>query len=82
MTGKHYNWHKSWRWQGQRLVHDSGLAFEVDEVLGICTCEDVLEAFQAFESARGVPLHDMHSRILRLTKEAGWFYECNPNPNA
>lgn len=77
MTGKHFNWHKAWRWQNRRLVHDSGLAFEVDEALGITTCDDTLEAFQAFEMARGVPLHDLQSRVMRLTREAGEFYERN-----
>ena len=80
MTGKHYNWHKAWRWQDQRLVHDSGLAFEADPDLGICTCDDTLDAWQAFEAARGVPLHDLQQRLMRLAREAAEYYEHNPNP--
>lgn len=82
MTNKNFNWHKAWRWQGQRLVHDSGLAFEVDDILGVTTCDDTLEAFQAFEKARGVPFHDLQARILRLSHEAAQFNERNKNTNA
>ena len=34
MTGKHFGWHKHWRRNGARLVHDSGLAVEYDPELG------------------------------------------------
>jgi hypothetical protein len=80
MTGKNYNWHKAWRWQDQRLVHDSGLAFEIDDVLGVCTCDDTLAVWQAFEVQRGVPLHDLQFRLMRLTREAAEFNERNPQP--
>lgn len=70
MTGKNYNWHKRWHMVGARRVHESGLAFEYDEELGWCTCDDTIEAWQAFEIARGVPLHDIMSRMMRLAREA------------
>jgi len=70
VTGKHAGWHKAWRRQGARLVHDSGLAVEYDDVLGWATCEDTTEAWSAFESARGVPLHDQQQRLGRLLREA------------
>lgn len=82
MTGKHFNWHRAWRWQGGRLVHDSGLAFEVDEDLGVCTCDDTIEAWQAFETARGVPRHDLQARLMRLTREAAEYHDRNPEPDA
>lgn len=73
MTNKHYNWHKHWHQVGGRRVHDSGLAFEYDDVLGWCTCDDTIEAWQAFEQARGVPLHDLDARARRLAREcAEW----------
>lgn len=70
MTGKHHHWHKAWRRDGARLVHDSGLAVENDDALGWCTCDDTLETWSAFELARGVPLHDQLARLQRLLKEA------------
>lgn len=78
MTGKRYNWHKAWHRQGARIVHESGLAFEMDAVLGVMTCDDTLEAWQAFEAARGVPVHDLIERIKRLAKEAAEWHERNP----
>lgn len=82
MTGKHYNWHKAWRWQDQRLLHSSGLAFTVDDALGVCTCDETLDAWQAFERARGVPHHDLQERLKRLTREAAEYYERNPDSDA
>lgn len=70
MTSKHYNWHKAWRRVGDRLLHDSGLAVEYDDVLGWCTTEDTTEAWSTFELASGVPLHDHPARLQRLLKEA------------
>lgn len=70
MTGKHHSWYKAWRREGARLVHDSGLAVEYDDVLGWCTTDDTTEAWSAFEFARGVPLHDHPARLQRLLKEA------------
>ena len=34
------------------------------------SCDDTLEAWGAFELARGVPLHDQLARLQRLLKEA------------
>ncbi len=70
MTGKYYAWHKAWHREGARLVHDSGLAVHDDAELGWCTCDDTTEAWSAFESARGMPLHDQLARLQRLLKEA------------
>lgn len=70
MTSKHYNWHKSWRRNGARLVHDSGLAVEYDDELGWTSVDDTTEAWSAFELARGVPLHQQAARLQRLLKEA------------
>lgn len=75
MTSKHFNWHKAWHRQGARLVHDSGLAVEYDDVLGWCTTDDTSEAWSAFELARGVPLHDQPARLQRLLKEAAQWRE-------
>lgn len=71
MTNKHFGWHKAWqRTESGRLWHESGLQLEFDEVLGWHTCDETLDAFQAFEQARGVPLHDIQSRLMRLVREA------------
>lgn len=71
MTNKHFNWHKAWhRSSDGRLCHESGLQFEYDEVLGWHTCTDTLNVFQDFEIKRGVPLHDIQARLMRLTREA------------
>lgn len=70
MTGKYYAWHKAWRRQGAKLVHDSGLAVEHDAALGWRASRETLAAWSAFELARGVPLHDQLLRLQRLVKEA------------
>lgn len=78
MSGKHKDWHKAWRRDGVRLVHDSGLAVECDELLGWSTTEDTTEAWSAWEMARGVPLHDLQARMQRLIKEAIEWHQRNP----
>lgn len=78
MTGKNFNWHKAWRREGDRLVHLSGLAFVVNEELSITTCDDTMLEFSQFESARGVPVHDIYSRVKRLLKEAQEWLQTNP----
>jgi hypothetical protein len=79
MTNKHFNWHKGWsRLPSGRLRHISGLEFEVDDVLGVCTCDDTLAEFSRHESARGVPLWQHQERIMRLTREAAEWNEANP----
>jgi hypothetical protein len=78
VTGKHHNWHKAWRRDGARLLHDSGLAVEYDDVLGWCGTDDTTEAWSAFELARGVPLHDHTARLQRLIREAMEWDRQNP----
>jgi hypothetical protein len=84
MTGKHYNWHRAWRWQDGRLVHDSGAAFAVaqagDGTVDISAAPETLGAFKESELARGVPLHDLQQRLTRLAREAGEFAARNPQP--
>ena len=43
---------------------------EYDDVLGWQTEDASLAIFQASEKARGVPLHDIASRLQRLLREA------------
>ena len=82
MTGKHYNWHKAWRRESSGdLLHDSGLRVLVKPGNGyvdLMASPETLEAYQAFESARGVPLHDMLARLKRLLKEAEAWLQHNP----
>lgn len=75
MTGKHYNWHRRWRWgEGGRLLHDSGLVAEYDRKLGRwAATQESCEAWAAWERARGVPPHDLTARMIRLCKEAALF---------
>ena len=39
---------------------------------------ETLEEFQAFELARGVPVHDLAQRMIRLAREAGDWLARNP----
>ncbi|MGL4576347.1 MAG: hypothetical protein ACRCV9_16305 [Burkholderiaceae bacterium] len=79
MTSKNYNWHKAWeRLPSGRLRHVSGLEFEFSDELGWSTCDDTLVEFQAFEQARGVPMHDLLERGLRLAREAHDWAARNP----
>lgn len=78
MTGKHFGWHKAWRREGARLVHDSGLAVEYDDELGWMTDDTTTEAWAAWEQTRGVPLHDLAARIQRLCREAAEWVARNP----
>lgn len=76
MTSKNFGWHKSWKTlPNGRRRHLSGLEFEYDDVLGWSTCDETLEEFQTYERARGVPLHDLQSRLLRLARECGEWRE-------
>ncbi len=74
MTGKHYRWHRAWRRDAAcpaRLLHDSGLVVEYDRQLDRwAATEESCEAWAAWECARGVPLHDLTARMIRLCKEA------------
>lgn len=83
MTGKRRNWHKAWRREGAGLlVHESGLRVRLEELedgsLDAVTDDASTEAWAAFEQARGVPLHDLQARLLRLVKEAAQWHDRNP----
>ena len=75
MTGKHYNWHRAWsRLPNGRLRHISGAEFIVSrgaEYTDIDAAPETLGEFQAYELARGVPVHDLANRLIRLAREAG-----------
>ena len=82
MTSKNKNWHKAWRRDtAGRLVHISGAAFVVERSPGytdINADAQTLGEYQAFELARGVPVHDLAARLQRLAREAGEWLERNP----
>ena len=75
MTGKHHNWHRAWsRLPNGRLRHTSGAEFVVSRGNGftdIDAAPETLGEFQSFELARGVPVHDLAQRLIRLAREAG-----------
>lgn len=82
MSGKHKNWHKGWtRLPNGRLRHISGVEFTVEPGEGfndINAADDTLAEFQAYELARGVPVHDLAQRLMRLAREAGDWLQTNP----
>lgn len=82
MGGKHKNWHRAWsRLPDGRLKHISGAVFVVtrgDGYTDINAAPETLGEFQAFELARGVPVHDLAQRLMRLAREAGEWLERNP----
>jgi hypothetical protein len=82
VTGKHKNWHKAWRRNAAgQLVHISGAVFTVtrgDGYTDINAAPETLSEFQAYELARGVPVHDLAQRLIRLAREAGEWLERNP----
>jgi hypothetical protein len=82
MSGKHKNWHKGWtRLPNGRLRHISGVEFTVESGEGftdINAADDTLAEFQVFELARGVPVHDLAQRLMRLAREAGEWLQTNP----
>lgn len=82
MTGKHHNWHRAWsRLPNGRLRHDSGAEFIAqpgDGYTDIRVAPETLAEFQAHEMARGVPLHDIAQRLMRLAREANEWRERNP----
>lgn len=75
MGGKHKNWHRAWsRLPNGRLRHISGAEFTVqrgDGYTDINAAPETLGEFQAYELARGVPVHDLARRLIRLAREAG-----------
>ena len=74
MAGRHYNWHKAWvREDSRHLLHQSGLRVLISrgEDYTDFECDPTtLQAYQAFEFRRGVPLHDVVTRLKRLLVEA------------
>lgn len=82
MTGKRHNWLRAWsRLPNGRLRHISGAEFVVVSGNGfkdINAAPETLAEYQAYELARGVPLHDLAQRLMRLAREAGEWAERNP----
>ena len=82
MTGKRHNWHRAWsRLPNGRLRHISGAEFVVVSGNGfkdINAAPETLAEYQAYELARGVPVHDLAQRLMRLAREAGEWAERNP----
>ena len=71
MSSKNCGWQAQWqRLPNGGIKHSSGLVVEYDDVLGWSTVDESLEAFQAAELERGVPLHDITARLQRLCREA------------
>lgn len=82
MTNKHFGWHKAWsRDAGGHLVHTSGLRFLVARsrlYTDLVTDDASMAIFQASETSRGVPVHQLVERVQRLTKEAKTWHQQNP----
>ena len=82
MTGKHHKWHKAWcRLPNGRLRHISGAEFVLlpgDGFTDVKAAPETLGEYQAHELARGVPLHDLAQRLMRLAREAGEWHARNP----
>lgn len=82
MTGKRKNWHLAWsRLPNGRLRHDTGAEFIAtpgDGFTDVRVAPETLKAFQAAELARGVPLHDIAQRLMRLAREANRWHKANP----
>lgn len=82
MTSKHFNWHKSWsRDQDGNLVHTSGLRVLVMRSAGFTDLQSddaSMAIFQASETSRGVPMHQLVERVKRLMKEAEKWHQHNP----
>ena len=82
MTNKHFNWHKAWARDAHgHLVHASGLRFFVthgDGFTDLETDDASMVIFQASETSRGVPVHQLVDRVKRLLKEAQTWHQHNP----
>jgi hypothetical protein len=81
MGGKHKDWHKEWSREGAHLVHTSGLRLQViqgDGYMDLETDDASMAIFQARETSRGVPLHDLAARVQRLIREAAQWHQSNP----
>lgn len=75
MTGRHRNWHRAWRRDGQSLVHASGLVMQPLPAPDAEGCRyapalDSLRAWEAHERARGVRADQLDGRLSRLLAEA------------
>lgn len=82
MTGKHNNWHRAWsRLPNGRLRHSSGAEFVLIPGNGftdVKAAPETLAEYQEYELARGVPLHDLAQRLMRLAREAHEWHRRNP----
>ncbi len=82
MTGKNYQWHKGWSREAPAvLAHISGLkvnATRGDGFIDFVIDKSTLNEYQAYELARGVPLHQIVERLQRLLKEAQEWHQKNP----
>ena len=82
MTRKHHNWHRAWsRLPNGRLRHISGAEFVLvrgDGFTDVNAAPETLADFQDHELSRGVPLHDLAKRLIRLAREAGEWNARNP----
>ena len=82
MTNKNFGWHKAWARDAQgHLVHTSGLRILVTHGAGFTDLETddaSMAIFQARETARGVPVHQLVERVQRLVKEAQMYQERSP----
>ena len=82
MTGKHRNWHRAWyRLPNGRLRHISGAEFILlpgDGFTDVRAAPETLGEYQDYELARGVPLHDLAKRLMRLAREANEWSAKNP----
>ncbi len=83
MSGKNKNWHRAWtRLPNGRLRHISGAEFVMtrgDGYTDINAAPETLDEFQSFELARGVPVHDLAQRLMRLAREAGEWLQYQRN---
>lgn len=83
LTGKHVGWRHAWRRQAPGvLAHPTGLRVLVSESadgsLDVEADPVSLQDYQAAETARGVPLHDLQARLMRLLREAANWHNRNP----
>lgn len=62
-------------------MHTSGLRFIVtpgDGFVDLETDDASMAIFQASETSRGVPVHQLVERVQRLTREAEMYQDRNP----
>ncbi len=82
MTGRRHNWHRAWsRLPNGRLRHISGAEFVLIPGNGftdVKAAPETLAEYQEYELARGVPLHDLAQRLMRLVREAHEWHRRNP----